>query len=310
MSESNVVVFQASNTPSSEVGEPTPVLVDPSDHSTLALTAAKGRRAKPGPKSAPGKQKSARNAFKSGFFSRGMLPWEDAKQQQAQWHALVAYWGANDPARVGLLRTYEFALVQQERMMAIERDKILGVMQSSDIALEFTKRAGLSIMTYMNLPAWFFKIDDAGQKEWAIKVGHIHEQALHLKNNYHDRILSQIEAHYPDLYQYVMQDQRPNQSFSIVLGQQFKQQTPILNLAALINEIQESYPHHLTWADDPERYQLIVNGLRAEVTERVLEMDKSHVRASAIQQRMLKALSGLAALDQHEVQWQGGKDMA
>jgi hypothetical protein len=34
-------------------------------------------------------------------------------------------------------------------------------------------------------------------------------------------------------------------------------------------------------------------------------MDKSFARAAAIQNRMLKSLSGLAAVDQHEAQWPG-----
>lgn len=257
---------------------------------------------KSGPKSQAGKQKSARNAFKSGFFSKGLLPWEDAKRQEAQWEALVDYWGAHDPARVGLLRGLEFALLQQERLMVIERDKILGAMQSVDVALEFCKRAGLSTITYMNLPTWFFTIDDEGEKEWAIIVGNICLEALHLKDQYHDRLVGQIPKDYPHLYKYVMEQHKTSPSFLIALGQVYKQQTPILNLAALINELHERYPHHLTWAQAPERYQLLINGLRSEVTEKVVDVDKSYARAAAIQNRVLKSLAGLAAMNQQEVQ--------
>jgi hypothetical protein len=50
---------------------------------------------------------------------------------------------------------------------------------------------------------------------------------------------------------------------------------------------------------------LIIDGLRAELIERIIDMDKSFTRAAAIQNRMLKSLSGLAAVDQHEAQWRG-----
>lgn len=75
-----------------------------------------------------------------------------------------------------------------------------------------------------------------------------------------------------------------------------------MNLAALINELHERYPHHLTWAQAPERYQLLINGLRSEVTEKVVDVDKSYARAAAIQNRVLKSLAGLAAMNQQEVQ--------
>lgn len=54
----------------------------------------------------------------------------------------MGYWGAYDPARLGLLRGLEFAFLQQEHLMVIERNKILGAMQSVDVVLEFCKRSG------------------------------------------------------------------------------------------------------------------------------------------------------------------------
>lgn len=93
--------------------------------------------------------------------------------QEAQWQALVDYWGVHDPARVGLLRGLDFAILQQERLMVIEHDKILGVIQSVDVALEFCKRAGLSTITYMNLPTWFFTIDNAGEKSGQLPLEYL-----------------------------------------------------------------------------------------------------------------------------------------
>lgn len=90
-----------------------------------------------------------------------------------------------------------------------------------------------------------------------------------------------------------MEQYKTNLSFLIPLGQLYKQQTPILNLAALINRPHEHYPHHLIWAQAPERYQLVINGLRSEVTEKVVDIDKSYERVAAIQNRVLKSLAGV-----------------
>jgi hypothetical protein len=183
-----------------------------------------------------------------------------------------------------------------------DHDKILGAMQSVDVALEFCKRAGLSTITYMNLPTWFFTIDDDDEKEWAITVGNIYVEALHLKEQYHDRLVGRIEKDYPHLYKYILEQYKASPSFLIALGQLYKQQTPILNLAALINDLHERYPHHLIWARAPERYQMLINGLRREVTEKVVDVDKSYARAAAIQNRVLKSLAGLTAMNQQEAQ--------
>ncbi len=58
----------------------------------------------------------------------------------------------------------------------------------------------------------------------------------------------------------------------------------------------------MTWAQAPERYQLLINGLRSDVTEKLVDIDKSYARAAAIQNRVLKSLAGLAAMNQQEVQ--------
>ena len=99
-----------------------------------------------------------------------------------------------------------------------------------------------------------------------------------------------------------MRQYKASSSFIITLGQFYKQQTPILNLAALINNLQGRYPHHLTWAQASEHYQLLINGLRSDVTEKLVDIDKSYARAAAIQNYVFKSLAGLTTMNQQEVQ--------
>ncbi len=257
-----------------------------------------------GPKSIAGKQKSSRNAFKSGFYSKALLPWEDCQEQDRQWDGLVKQWRAYDPSRVGLLHSYAFALLQQQRLMVIERDKIIGAMQSVDFASQFCNRAGLPITSALSIPAWFFMPDDGGEKKRAMQLGRIYDQASTLRESYSDRIAPQIQTDYPDLYRYVMSGQPVTHSFLIALGQRYRQQTTTLNLGALMQSLEERYRFHLVWSSAPERYQLVIDGLRAELVERTIDFDASFARATSLQNRLLKSLSGLAAIDRHELQVQ------
>lgn len=61
-----------------------------------------------------------------------------------------------------------------------------------------------------------------------------------------------------------------------------------------------AYPHHLTWAQASERYQLLINGLHSDMTEKLVDVGKSYARAAAIQNRILKSLAGLTAMNQQE----------
>ena len=82
------------------------------------------------------------------------------------------------------------------------------------------------------------------------------------------------------------------------MGQRYKQTTPSLNLANLMNELREKYPHHLQWAVDHKRYQIIIDALRADLVLKALDLDKSSRYMTSIQNRLLKATQALMHLKQ------------
>lgn len=255
-----------------------------------------------GPKTAEGKQISCKNAQKTTIFTKGYLECEDQAQKQAQFDRLSEQWQAYDPTRHIVLRTIEQAGLGLERMMALEKTIIEGAMQSLDIADEFVQMAGLKNVRADVLPPWFFMGDDEGQKKFAVLIDLIWQQASALKSQFSDRIVPQIAQLYPELYAYVMKGQAPNASFVMVLGQRHKQSTVTLNLVELMNAIVEKYPHHLTWAQSPQRYQLIINAIRAKRTQEVMDLDKTNRYATSFQNRIFKGFQMLAVLGQHETQ--------
>lgn len=253
-----------------------------------------------GPKTEEGKAVSAQNARKDSIFVKGYLPWEDRATKQKQFAEMVAQWGAHDPSRLALLRIIEQANLSIERIMYVTRLKLEGAMQSVQIAFDFCKHAGISVLRAENLPHWFFVQEGETQKRYALLLAQIYDEADDLKENYSDQLVGRIEQEYPCLYDYVMGDQPRKQSFLLKLGERFKQSTPTMNLVALMNEINEKHPDHLLWAQAPERYQTIIDSIRGDQMEAMLTNDKTQRYIATAQNQILKAFAGLASLDQHE----------
>ena len=251
-----------------------------------------------GPKTLAGKKASSKNAQKGGIFTQGYLPGEDTSQKQAQYELLAEQWGAYDPTRQMILRTIEQAHLGIERQMRLEQQIYQGLMQSADIRREFVNHSGINVLAGSTLPAWYFSPSGHDEKLLALEMNKVFNQAHQLKTRYSDQIAPQIATQFPDLYAYVMQGQKVTAQFLIVLGQTYRQSTAILNLNQLIEEIQSSFGHHLLWASDSERYQLLIDGLRAQQVQTVLDLDKSNRYATNLQNRLLKGFQALHTLDQ------------
>jgi hypothetical protein len=125
-------------------------------------------------------------------------------------------------------------------------------------------------------------------------------EAHALKTHYSDQLSAQIAQQFPALYSYVMEHQKQGTVFSSVLGQRYRQTTPLLNLSELIKEIDEKYRFHLIWAQDAERFEIIITGIRASQMLDVMDLDKTNRYATSFQNRILKGIHGLAIIDQYE----------
>jgi hypothetical protein len=253
-----------------------------------------------GPKSPEGKAIASKNATKAGIFSKGYLPWEDQATKQLEIQSLAQEWGVSTLTGIHFLRDIEQANLAQERLMYAERLAVEGAMQSAQLGEEFAVRANLDLTTARNLPSWYFLEDDGGNKKHAHYLDRVYEQAEHLKNHYSDQLVAQAQTRYPQLYQFVMERYAANQSFVMVMAKEYQQRTPILNLVAIMNGLSEKSRFHLLWAQDSVRYQMIIDGLRAEKMLEVLDFDKSNRYLTSFQNRRLRALQGLEALERRQ----------
>jgi hypothetical protein len=253
-----------------------------------------------GPKTEQGKAVASKNAIKAGIFAQGYLPWEDQVAKQVEQNALAQEWGVTGPTGLHFLRDIEQANLAQERLMYAERLMVEGAMQSAQVGEQFALRANIDLMLARQIPSWFFLEDDGGNKAHALYLDKVFVQAKQLKERYSDQAVAQVKARYPQLHQFAMQDYADNNSFVIVLAKDYGQSTPTLNLGKLMNSLIEGFRFHLLWADDPKRYQIIIDGLRAEKILEVLDFDKSNRYLTSFQNRRLRALQGLEALERRE----------
>lgn len=236
------------------------------------------------------------------MFTKEYLPWEDGKAHQQAFEKMCAHYRAHDPVRQGLLRSIAQDQLMEERLARALRAKIEGMLQSERIKMSFAQEAGLPLHGAHLLPMWYFALQDDGNKEYAIYLSRVQAQAASLKLQYSDAIVPVIEQKFPDLYDFAMHGQLVKTSFLTVLGQRFKQSMPTLNLAAVINHISEKYPHHVDWAADALRYQIIIDGLQAQMELEAMDLDKTSRYITMFQNRRLKNLQALAAQDVHERQ--------
>ena len=256
--------------------------------------------AQTGPKSTPGKLASSKNSRKSSIFVKGYLSWEDVEQKQLMHQQLCDQWQANDPTRKILISTIEQGQLELERIMYAQKQKVEGAMQALNIAQEFCKQAGFNYTYAAGIPSWFFASDARDEKEFADWIDDVWLEASKLQKSFHDSIVPTIAERYPKLYEYVMEGRPANTSFLIALGQRYKQQTPVLNLSVLMNEIRDEFPHHLDWAQDPIRYQLIIDGIRGDLMMQAMDLEKTTRYITGIQNRILKGVTGLVGLKQFD----------
>ena len=255
-----------------------------------------------GPKTESGKKVVSKNAQKTGIFTQGYLPTENVTQKQNEFEQLCKEWNGHSVGRKMILRSIEQAFLGIERMMVNEKIILEGSLQSLDIASEFCSMADIDPLRATAIPKWFFSADDDANKQFALSIDNIWREANRLKMQFTDSIIPEISKLFPNLYRYVVGVKTGNVSFINCLSERCEQSTVALDLAVLMNQILEKYPHHMLWASDPMRYQALINAVRARRMRNAVDLDKSTRHGTNFQNRILKGFQMLALMDQYEKQ--------
>lgn len=184
--------------------------------------------------------------------------------------------------------------------MQSQKQIIDAQMQSPNVRHQFAEMADLDPVTGHHLPSWFFQEADHPQNKITLLVDRAWEEAEELKRHYSDALVAQVQERYPNLHHYVMQREKPGTSFVSVMGQRYKQNVPAQNLALLMNEIKEKYQYHLIWAQDPQRYEIYIDGIRGQQMAQGMDWEKTIRYATSFQNQVIKACGALESMDRLE----------
>lgn len=253
-----------------------------------------------GPKTEDGKKVSSKNAQQYGIFTKGYLAFEDHEQLDQQYYALCKQWGATDPTRQIMVRGMHQVALSANRLALAQQQMIDAAMQSPNVRAQFAELAQMDAITGHNLPSWFFQEPEHPEKAKAIFVAEVWDEASELKAYYSDRLVAEVQTRYPNLHRYVMQSEKVGTSFTMAMGQRYKQNIPAQNLAILMNEITEKYRYHLIWAQDPQRYEIYVSGIRGQQICAGMDLDKTLRYTTAFQNQFAKGCQALDAMNRLE----------
>jgi hypothetical protein len=254
-----------------------------------------------GPKSQEGKARSAQNSLKFGIFSSSILQGEDANAVKALVDNLRVSFALTNGAGELLANRFVHTNLQLNRVQKAQLAIANGKYFSNKSREQFCIHAGHYFRNAEDVPAWYFEEDHA-KKDHVFELQDIFDEAHHLKNHYSADLMVKAEMKLPSLWKFVMGEKGDPRQKMHTLGEQlaalYKRPNAILNIQDLITDLEARYKYELLWAQNAQRYEAIIDGLRSQAILDTL-IDPGLVRAeSMLHRRSQELLSTMHLLSQ------------
>jgi hypothetical protein len=210
---------------------------------------------------------SSKNALKSGIYANKLLDGEDPQQLQNTIDGLVQDFKVT--TSIGYQLAQELAQVML-RMTRAERWRatlIAAHLAKHSTRVEFSHQLNLSVLGVASLPDWYFNDSqvDRGRAQ-SIYNAYIELDYL-IKNHSADRMM-RVKAELPDLWFYVMGTSQATEkvyTFPERLSRYSTKSEPVMRLKDLQNHMVEQHRYEILWAESEDRYEAVLDGLRAQV---------------------------------------------
>ena len=210
---------------------------------------------------------SSKNALKSGIYANKLLEGEDPQQLQNTIDGLVQDFKVT--TSIGYQLAQELAQVML-RMTRAERWRatlIAAHLAKHSTRVEFSTQLNLGSLGAASLPDWYFNDSqvDRGRAQ-SIYNAYIELDYL-IKNHSADRMM-RVKAELPDLWFFVMGKSEATEkvyTFPERLSRYSSKTDPVTRLKDLQIHMVEKHRHEILWAESEDRYEAVLDGLRAQV---------------------------------------------
>lgn len=210
---------------------------------------------------------SSKNALKSGIYANKLLDGEDPQELQNTIDGLVKDF--NVTTTIGYQLAQELAQVML-RMTRAERWRatlISAHLAKHSTRVEFAAQLNLSVLGAASLPDWYFN-DSQIDRGRAQSIRNAYLELLFLINNHSAERMMRVKAEMPDLWFYVMGNSEATErvyTFPERLSHYSTKTDPVMRLKDLRDHMIEEHRHEILWAESEDRYEAVLDGLRAQV---------------------------------------------
>ena len=210
---------------------------------------------------------SSKNALKSGIYANKLLEGEDPQQLQNTIDGLVQDFNVTNTIGYQLAQELAQVMLRMTRAERWRATLIAAHLAKHSTRVEFSHQLNLSVLGAASLPDWYFNDSqvDRGRAQ-SIYNAYIDLNYL-IKNHSADRMM-RVKAELPDLWVFVMGKSEATEkvyTFPERLSRYSSKTDPVMRLKDLKTHILENYSHEVLWAQSENRYEAVLDGLRAQV---------------------------------------------
>jgi hypothetical protein len=233
----------------------------------------------------------AYNALKSGVYSNSLMPWEDKAEVDQVYESLCQEFGVKNASEEILVRQLVQVTLQTKRLERSQAMKVSKYLSNIHGRKEFLTRAGLWHIQLVDLPDWYFAMNEADY-QYTARIAKCLEQAKHLLENHSADLMMQVKSRYPELYAFVMGPVGPRHqlhTFGEWIASIYKQQSPLSNISELIKEMESDYAMELLWHENGERFLDVIESINAQV-ELDVQSNPNHMKQAVMLFRKTESL--------------------
>jgi hypothetical protein len=218
-------------------------------------------------KSASTQKPSSKNALKSGIYANKLLEGEDPQLLQDTIDGLVRDFDVRTSIGYQLAQELAQVMLRMSRSERWQCDLIAAHLAKNQTRVWFATHLNLGVMAPSKLPDWYFNDSqvDRGRAQ-SIYNAYIDLEYL-IKNHSADRMM-RVKAELPDLWVFVMGKSEATEkvyTFPERLSRYSSKTDPVMRLKDLQNHMLENYCHEILYAESEDRYEAVLDGLRAQV---------------------------------------------